>query len=333
VNGGLYALTVVIWGSTWLAIKGQLGEVHPTASIAYRFALAAAVTLAWAVLRGHPLRYPPRVHAWFAAMGALMFSTNFVCFYFAEQHLTTGLVSLIFAMSLLVNTVFARLFLHRAVARRVLAGGAVGLLGIGTVFWPELSGLDLSSGTGRGIALSLLGTVVFCLGNVLSGRTQAAGVPVIPSTGYAMAYGPLLMAPFAVILQDGPAFEPTLRYTGSLLYLAVVGSVIGFGAYLTLLGRIGGERAAYATLLFPVVALLLSTVFEGFRWTGRDLVGVLLILAGNAVVLTGPARPGSAGGRGTACRRSCGGRSGRGRRPLRPGPDRRPPDDCRARGG
>ncbi|MEV7097939.1 hypothetical protein AB0M80_34325 [Amycolatopsis sp. NPDC051045] len=125
-------------------------------------------------------------------MGALMFSTNFVCFSFAEHHLATGLVSLVFAMSLLVNTVFARLFFHRTVPRRVLAGGAVGLLGIGTVFWPELTGLDLSSGSGQGIALSLLGTVVFCLGNVLSGKIQAAGIPVIQSTGYSMAYGALL---------------------------------------------------------------------------------------------------------------------------------------------
>ncbi|MHC5904851.1 DMT family transporter [Streptomyces sp. S6] len=290
MNGGLYVLTVAIWGSTWLAIKGQLGEVHPTASIAYRFALAAAVMLAWAAFRRLPLRYPPRVHAQFALAGALMFSTNFVCFYFAEHDLATGLVSLIFAMSLPLNTLFARLFFHRTVAGRVLAGGAVGLLGIGTVFWPEFTDLDLASGTGRGIVLSVLGTVVFCLGNVVSGKTQAAGIPVIQSTGYSMAYGALLMAPLALTLGDGPAFELTPQYTGSLLYLAVIGSVIGFGAYLTLLGRIGGERAAYATVLFPVVALLLSTVFEDFHWTARDLVGVLLILAGNALALTDPAR-------------------------------------------
>ncbi|MDQ0993886.1 DMT family transporter [Streptomyces sp. V3I7] len=289
MNAALYALTVVIWGSTWLAIKGQLGEVHPTASVAYRFALAAAVLLAWALVRGLPLRYPARVHGQFALMGALMFSTNFVCFYFAEQHLTTGLVSIIFAMSLLVNMAFARLFFRRTIARRVLVGGAVGLLGIGTVFWPEFAHFSLSSGTGQGILLSVCGTLVFCLGNVVSGKVQAAGVPVIQSTGYSMAYGALLTAPFALALGDGAAFETTLTYTGSLLYLALFGSVIGFGAYLSLLGRIGGERAAYATVLFPVVALALSTVFEDFHWTARDGAGVLLILIGNAVVLTNPA--------------------------------------------
>ncbi|MGX7763084.1 DMT family transporter [Streptomyces angustmyceticus] len=289
MNAFLYVVTVLIWGSTWLAIKGQLGDVHPTASIAYRFALAAVILLAWARLRGLPLRYPARVHGQFALMGALMFSTNFVCFYFAEQHLTTGLVSIIFAMSLVVNMAFARLFFKRAITAKMLLGGAIGLLGIGTVFWPEFQHFGLSSGSGQGIVLSALGTLVFCLGNVVSGKTQAAGIPVIQGTGYAMAYGALLMAPFAVFFGHGALFDPTPQYAGSLLYLAVFGSVIGFGAYLTLLGRIGGERAAYAMVLFPIVALLLSTVFEEFHWTARDLAGVFLILVGNAVMLTNPA--------------------------------------------
>lgn len=289
MNAVLYAVTVLIWGSTWLAIKGQLGDVHPTASIMYRFALAAVILLAWARLRGLPMRYPARVHGQFVLMGGLMFSTNFVCFYFAEQHLTTGLVSIIFAMSLVVNMAFARLFFRRKITAKTLVGGAVGLLGIGTVFWPEFQNFGLSSGSGQGIALSALGTLVFCLGNVVSGKTQAAGVPVIQGTGYAMGYGALLMAPFALFLGDGALFEPTLEYGGSLAYLAVFGSVIGFGTYLTLLGRIGGERAAYAMVLFPIVALLLSTVFEDFHWTARDLAGVALILLGNAVMLTNPA--------------------------------------------
>ncbi|OEJ24400.1 hypothetical protein AR457_07505 [Streptomyces agglomeratus] len=293
--GLLYTVTVLIWGSTWLAIKGQLGEVHPTASIAYRFALAALILLAWARLRGLPLRYPARVHGQFALMGICMFSVNFVCFYFAEEHLTTGLVSIIFAMSLVVNMVFARLFFRRTIAPRVLVGGGIGLLGIGTVFWPAFADFDLSSGSGPGIVLSAVGTVVFCLGNVVSGKTQAQGIPVIQGTGYAMGYGALLMLPFALTLGDGPMFEATWEYVGSLGYLALFGSVIGFGTYLTLLGRIGGERAAYAMVLFPIVALLLSTVFEDFTWSVRDLVGVALILAGNAVMLANalrkPAQP------------------------------------------
>ncbi|MFJ9614332.1 DMT family transporter [Streptomyces noursei] len=288
MNAVLYVVTVLIWGSTWLAIKGQLGDVHPTASIAYRFALAAVILLAWARLRGLPLRYPLRVHGQFVLMGALMFSTNFVCFYFAEQHLTTGLVSIIFAMSLLVNMVFARVFFRRTITAKMLVGGAVGLLGIVTVFWPEFQNFGLSSGSGQGVVLSVIGTLVFCLGNVVSGKTQAAGIPVVQGTGYAMAYGALLMAPFAAIFGGGALFQPTLKYTGSLLYLAVFGSVVGFGAYLTLLGRIGGERAAYAMVLFPIVALLLSTVFEKFTWTARDLVGVALILLGNLVMVVNP---------------------------------------------
>ncbi|MFJ5675822.1 EamA family transporter [Streptomyces sp. NPDC093097] len=124
---------------------------------------------------------------------------------------------------------------------------------------------------------------------MVSGKTQAVGVPVVQGTGYSMAYGALLMAPFAAFLGHGAPFRPTLTYTGSLLSLAVFGSVVGFGAYLTLPGRIGGERAAYAMVLFPIVALLLSTVFERFTWTARDLAGVALILIGNAIMLANPA--------------------------------------------
>jgi drug/metabolite transporter (DMT)-like permease len=289
MNVTLYAVTVLIWGSTWLAIKYQLGDVHPTASITYRFALAALVLFAWAAYRRLPLRFPARQHRYLVPMGGLMFSGNFVCFYFSEQYLTTGLVAIIFAMSLLINMIFARVFFRRTLGARVLVAGAVGLLGITVVFWPELVGFSLTSSNGRGIVLAVVGTLLFCLGNVVSGKAQATGLPVIQSTAYAMAYGALLLAPVAFVAGDGYTFDPSFAYTSSLLYLVIFGSVIGFSTYLTLLGRIGGERAAYATVLFPIVALLLSTFFEDFHWTLRDVLGVLLILVGNAVVLTRPA--------------------------------------------
>lgn len=289
MNGALYAATVLIWGSTWLAIKHQLGVVAPTASIAYRFALAAVLLVVWARVRGLPLAFPLRVHGRFALMGAFMFSTNFVCFYMAENHLTTGLVAIIFALSLPLNMLFAKVFFRRPVTPKVLVGGTTGLAGIIIVFWPELVRFNLNNATGRAIALSLAGTLLFCFGNVVSGKAQALGLPVVQSTAYAMAYGAALMSLCVLVFASGFKFDTSTSYTGSLIYLAVFGSVIGFGAYLTLLGRIGGERAAYATVLFPIVALLLSTMFESFTWTWRDVIGVALILVGNAVVLIDPA--------------------------------------------
>ncbi|WP_432190631.1 DMT family transporter [Streptomyces sp. Tue6028] len=285
MNAVLYVVTVLLWGSTWLAIKGQLGSVHPTVSIAYRFALASLMLLAFARARGLPLRYPLGMHGRFALMGVTMFSANFVCFYFAEQHIAAALVSIIFAMSLVVNMLFARLFFCRTLTTSMMVGGAVGLTGIVTVFWPEFEKIGLSSGSGQGVVLSVVGTLVFCSGNVVSAKTQAVGIPVIQGTGYAMAYGALVMAPFALVYGHDSYFESTWQYTGSLFYLSVFGSVLGFGAYLTLLGRVGGERAAYAMVLFPIVALLLSTFFEDFNWTVRDLTGVVLTLTGNGLVL------------------------------------------------
>jgi drug/metabolite transporter (DMT)-like permease len=288
MNALLYTVVVAIWGSTWLVIKYQLGHVSPIASVVYRFTLAALLLMIWTHARRLRPRFPLRVHFQLALMGILMFSANFVCIYFAEQHLTTGLVAIIFATSLLVNVAFARLFFHRRVAPTVLVGGAAGLTGIVMVFWPNLTSFSLTSGAGQGIVLSLAGTLLFCLGNVVSGKIQLAGVSVISSTGYAMTYGAILLAPWALALGGGFTFTFSATYIVSLAYLALFGSVIGSGAYLTLLGRIGGERAAYATVLYPIVALLLSTAFEHFTWTLRDLGGVALILAGNAIVLTRP---------------------------------------------
>ncbi|WNG25197.1 DMT family transporter [Cystobacter fuscus] len=291
-NALLYTVTVLIWGSTWLAIKMQLGGVHPAASIIYRFSLAAVLMFAWVLSRGLPLRFKPKDHFFMALVGALMFSTNFLCFYMASAYLTSGLVAVIFSMSLLLNIVNGMLFFRRKVASSVLVGAACGLAGILLVFWPELARFNLDSNSGRGIALSLMGTLLFSLGNMASARNSAAGLPTQSSTAYGMAYGALLLTLFALVQGVELRFDFSPRYMGSLLYLALFGSVVAFGSYLTLLGRIGAERAAYATVLFPMIALGLSTVFEGFVWTPRALLGVLLALVGNAIVLTKPEKLG-----------------------------------------
>jgi drug/metabolite transporter (DMT)-like permease len=291
-NALLYVVTVLIWGSTWLAIKMQLGLVHPAASIIYRFSLAALLMFAWVLSRGLPLRFKPRDHFFMALVGALMFSTNFLCFYMASAYLTSGLVAVIFSMSLLLNIANGRLFFRRKVGSPVLVGAACGLMGILLVFWSDLARFNLDSNSGRGIALALLGTLLFSLGNMASARNSAAGLPIQSSTAYSMAYGALLLTAFALLQGVELSFDFSPRYMGSLLYLALFGSVVAFGCYLNLLGRIGAERAAYATVLFPMIALGLSTVFEGFVWTPQALLGVLLALVGNASILTKPERLG-----------------------------------------
>lgn len=282
----LYAVVVLIWGTTWLAIKLQLGVVPPATSVAYRFAVAAVLMLAWCRYRRLPLRFSLRDHGFMALVGALMFSTNFVLFYFSEENLTSGLVALIFSMALLVNMLNGRIFLGRRAHPAVLVGAAFGLAGIVLVFLPELTHFSLGTSAARGILLALGGTLLFSLGNIASARNQSHGLPVVQTTAFGMAYGAVMLTPFALVLGGGLAFDPRPSYVGALAYLAIFGSIVGFSCYLTLLGRIGVDRAAYATVLFPIVALTISSLVEGFTWAPRTLYGIALILMGNTIVLT-----------------------------------------------
>jgi drug/metabolite transporter (DMT)-like permease len=284
-NGGLYGLTVLIWGTTWIAMKHQVGIVAPELSVGYRFAIAAALVFVWALLARQRLRFAWRQHLLLAAMGLCMFSFNFYFFYCAAAYLTSGLLAVVFSLTVVLNIVNGRILLGRRASPRTLVAAALGLAGIVALFWPEVHRFDLADSGTLGLLLSLLGTLCFSLGNIASARAQALGLPVLSCNAWGMAYGAVAM--FALSLIGGApfTFDPALPYVTSLLYLAVCGSVMAFGAYLTLLGRIGADRAAYATVLFPLVALAISTVVEDYAWTPMALAGVALVLAGNLLVL------------------------------------------------
>lgn len=287
----LYAVTVAVWGTTWLAIKFQLGVVSPEASLVYRFALAALLVFAWALARRYRLRFGPRDHLAFALLGLFMFSTNFYVFYLAAAYLTTGLLALIFSTVSMLNIINGAIFLGRRVTPRVLAGALCGTAGIAVIFWPEIADFDLGSGGTIGLLLSITGALSFSFGNMVSARKQAEGLPVVPANAWGMVYGTLWLLGYSFIADADFTFDSSPLYVGSLLYLAVFGSVVAFAAYLTLLGRIGAARSAYATVLFPVVALGLSTLYEGYVWTLGAGIGVALVLLGNLLVLAPSRRP------------------------------------------
>jgi len=285
-NATLYMVTVLIWGSTWLAIKFQLGVVSPELSVAYRFGLAALILIIFSLVRRLQMRFSLRTHGYFALQGLLLFSLNYLLVYLAEGYLTSGLVAIIFSLIIVLNVLFGAIFLHNPIRVRVVIGAVLGLLGLAFVFWPELTSLSLSSQKILGMILALIATISASLGNVVSARNQRHEMPVIQSNAYGMLYGAGFMLVFALIRGIQLQFDTSPAYILSLVYLAVFGSVIAFGAYLTLLGRIGMDRAAYVTVLFPVIALLLSTFFEDLSWGAFQITGVVLILLGNAVVVT-----------------------------------------------
>lgn len=285
-NASLYGLTVLIWGTTWIAIKYQVDGVAPELSVAYRFALAAAVVFVWALVARQRLRFALRTHVLLMVMGACMFCFNFYFFYLAANHLTSGLLAVVFSTASVMNIINGWLLLGRRSTPRTLLGAALGIAGVAALFWPEVRAFDLADAGVAGLLLSLLGTLCFSLGNMTSVRAQAEGLPILACNAWGMAYGALIMFALAAVVGAPLTFDTGFPYVASLLYLAIFGSVLAFGAYLTLLGRIGADRAAYATVLFPIVALAISTVFEDYRWTTEALAGAALVLIGNVLVLT-----------------------------------------------
>jgi len=281
MNTLLYTLTVLIWGTTWIAIKFQLGVVPAPVSIAYRFWIATAVLmLILAVLR-RPM-WPPRA-AWpyLVAQGFALFCLNFLCFYYAAQWMPSGLVAVVFSTAPIWNAINGRLFMNRPIRKQVIGGAALGLAGITLLFLPQMAGHWGDSGVLTGLCLALMGTLCFSTGNLLSSRMQELGLAPLLTNTWAMLIGASMLTAGALAMGMPFTFDPSPRYVVGLLYLGIPGSVIGFTAYLLLVGRIGPDRAGYSTVLFPVVALTVSTFFEGYRWNAAALGGLLLVVCGN----------------------------------------------------
>lgn len=290
MNLSLYLTTVLIWGTTWIALKLQLGTVPIAWSVAYRFALAAAVLFAWLAFTGRLKRPRGEAMVLVAAQGLFLFCLNFLCFLQASRHIPSGLVAVLFSTATVWNAFNARVFLKRPLLPRVLAGSALGLVGLVALFWPELSRpQSASSQTGLGIAYGLAGTVCFSVGNMLSSRLQSTGHTPAVTNAWGMLVGAAVLTLGCWLAGVPWAFEPTAQYVGALFYLAIPGSVVGFTAYLTLVGRLGPEKAAYCTVLFPVVALNVSAWVEGYAWSAPALLGLALVMAGNVLVFRKPA--------------------------------------------
>jgi drug/metabolite transporter (DMT)-like permease len=286
-NFFFYTITILIWGSTWLAIKFQLGMVDPALSVAYRFALAALILFAWCFARRLPLRFSRGDHFFIALQGVFLFAANYLLFYLAEVQITSGLAAVVFSTIVVMNLINGRLFLGTPIELKVLVGGALGMVGLVMLFWPEMASTNYSGPVFVGMLLSFAATYLASLGNILSARNQRCKLPVVQTNAFGMAYGSVSMALVVLVSGTTITIDPAAPYLVSLFYLALFGSVIAFGCYLSLVGRIGAGRAAYATLLFPVVALGLSTIWEGYSWTVPGICGIALILSGNYLAVTG----------------------------------------------
>lgn len=290
MNSLLYSAIVLIWGTTWIAIKMQQGNVAAEISIFWRFVCASAVLMIVLITSKRLKKLNPRGHALCLLQGVSVFGVNFYCFYHAVSYIPSGLESVIFSMAMIFNALNSWIFFRQPIPKNFLIAASLGLSGIVFLFWQDLMQFNQATSAFTGVFLSLLGTYSFSIGNMISVKHQRDGNDVMSTNAWGMLYGAIAMGCFAY--WQGFHFVPELRfsYLSSLLYLSLFGSVIGFGAYFILVGRIGASQAAYATLLFPLVALAVSTYWEGYVWHWHAIIGLCLILCGNGVMFCKPER-------------------------------------------
>lgn len=281
----LYVVTVLIWGSTWFAITLQLGQVPPEWSLVYRFALAFVLLFGFCLVTRRPMKFPLKTHYRFFGLGVFLFSLNYYLIYAGTQFVHSGLVAVLFSLLPLLNILNGMVFLKRPGNRAVAVTSLFGIAGILFIFWPELEGFTLADTTLLGLLLILGGAYSASCGNTLASTDALKNTSVFQTNAWGMLYGTVFLTIFAFARGNPPAFDPSPVYVWSLLYLAVFGTIVAFICYFLLIKRITVERASYITIAFPLVALTISTFYEGYHWTWQAAVGMVLVLGGNYYIL------------------------------------------------
>ncbi|MDF0487812.1 EamA family transporter [Sphingomonas sp. H39-1-10] len=282
-----FAIVTLIWGSTWLVIRGQLGVVPPGWSVCYRFTIAGLTMLAYTLARGEPIRLNARGWGFAAVLGLFQFCLNFNFIYHAEQHATSGLVAVVFALLLLPNALFGRLLLGHRLGRQLLLGSEVAIGGIALLFLHEAQ-VDPHGPMQAltGIALTLGGTLAASVGNVMQGTRSAKRYPMLPMVAASMLLGAVINGALAWATYGPPVITPTPAYLAATLYLGMVASALAFPLYYGVIRAIGPAKAAYSSVLVPVIAMTLSTLFESYRWSTLSMVGGALVIVGLLIALT-----------------------------------------------
>jgi drug/metabolite transporter (DMT)-like permease len=284
-NFFLFTIPALIWGTTWYAIKFQLGTVNPLLSVAYRFAIAGILLLIICRVLGMNLKFSLKSHFYILLQGLSLFSINYWLVYFAELNLTSGLVAIVFSLIIFLNILFNSILLKAAVRKEVLIGGILGFSGTLIVFKNEFQALSLSDKNFHALVLSLISVILASLGNITSAYNQKNELPVIQTNAFGMTYGSIFTFIVALIAGKEFSFDLSVSYIISLVYLALLGSIVAFGLYLKLIGNIGPDRAAYIILITPLIAILVSVIFEDYILHKSAVLGIMLLILGNILVM------------------------------------------------
>jgi drug/metabolite transporter (DMT)-like permease len=281
-----FIIITLIWGSTWIVIKDQLGPVPGAWSVTYRYVIACAAMFAYAAVKRVPLRIGQEGHLLALSFGIPQFVLNFNFVYAAEQYITSGVVAVVFALLLVPNSALSWFFLKHPLTRRFLVGSAVAMAGVGLLFVNEIKTATASPAAVMvGIGLTLLGVLSASVSNVLQGTQKLRARPIVSMLAWGMFYGTIVNALLALVLYGPPVVEYRAGYWAGLIYLGLFASALAFTFYFGILREVGPGRAAYSSLLVPIIAMAFSTIFEDYGWSTLAVAGGLLALSGLFIAL------------------------------------------------
>jgi drug/metabolite transporter (DMT)-like permease len=282
-----FTIATIIWGTTWIVIRDQLGTVPPTWSVAYRFAAAAAAMFVYAAFTKSPFRIGRQGQMFAAVFGFAQFVLNFNFVYRAEAFITSGLVAVLFALLLVPNALLGRAFLKQPLSGRFLLGSIVAVIGVGMLIAQEVRADSASaSATIFGVSFTLLGVLSASVANIMQGTARGKALPMASTLAWGMLWGTAMNAVFAFWLTGTPVIEWTPSYIGGVIYLGVFASAIAFTCYFSVIRDVGPARAAYSSVLTPILAMIISTVVEDYRWSWLAASGGVVALAGLLIALS-----------------------------------------------
>ena len=290
-NFFLFVITLICWSPTWYVIKFQLGYVDPLVSVFYRFFIAAIIIFIYLIYKKKNLKFSLNHHIWFLLFGICLYSLNYVFFYLSNTYLISAFPAIVFSTIIIMNILGDSFYFKKKPSLKTLIGSTIGMIGIAIIFNDEIFSFSLSNGRHVGLFLALLGTFFASTGNMVHQRNLNNNLASMPSIAYSMLYGSLVTLLITQIKGTELLFDYSFSYIVSLAYLSIIGSIFAFIFYLKLLEKVGAGRAGYVGALMPVLALLISTVFENLEWQTDLIVGLPILLIGAVLVINQKIKP------------------------------------------
>ncbi|MBO1255529.1 EamA family transporter [Alteromonas sp. 5E99-2] len=285
MNAVLFVLCTLVWGSTWIAINYQIDSVDPIVAVSWRFTIAAVFLGLWGLFTKRSFRLPKRVHIGALFVGLCLYTLDYSFLYAAQQHIVSAILAVL-SSSVIYFTVLLRwIVLKKPVRIEVFLGATLGLFGTIAIFYPEFDKMSVQQNLALGLLCALCSFIAASVGNIISEKTLDKSTPVVQFNFFAMAYSLIFLYGFGLASGAHYTLPPSTEFYVALCYLAVFGSVFAFGAYMKLIQRIGSDRATYVVLIYPIVALGISTFFEGYIWTITSAIGVVVVLIGNVIAM------------------------------------------------